>query len=114
MRSAGGTRGSSPAPRPRWEWGGPASRSLSRSSCIAGPTDAGRSGCSASRRASKGPVVYSWGPTGGCLGLHIAALGALFAATGHPIPVDALVLGYLIGYLANVLPVPGGFGVLEA
>ena len=33
---------------------------------------------------------------------------------GHPIPIDALVLGYLIGYLANVLPVPGGFGVLEA
>ena len=49
----------------------------------------------------------------GYLGFDIAVLGALFAATGHPIPVDALVLGYVIGYLPNMLPVPGGFGVLE-
>jgi len=48
------------------------------------------------------------------LGCDIAALGAAFAATGHAIPVDALILGYLIGYLANMLPVPGGFGILEA
>ncbi len=48
------------------------------------------------------------------LGCDIAALGAAFAATGHPIPIDALVLGYVIGYMANMLPVPGGFGVLEA
>ena len=40
-------------------------------------------------------------------------LGATFAATGRPIPVATLVLGYLIGYLANLIPVPGGFGVLE-
>jgi uncharacterized membrane protein YbhN (UPF0104 family) len=49
----------------------------------------------------------------GYLALDIAALGASFAATGHPIPVAPLVLGYLIGYLANLIPVPGGFGVLE-
>ncbi|MFZ0377897.1 MAG: lysylphosphatidylglycerol synthase domain-containing protein [Solirubrobacteraceae bacterium] len=49
----------------------------------------------------------------GYLGLDIAALGASFAATGHAIPVAPLVLGYLIGYLANLVPVPGGFGVLE-
>jgi uncharacterized membrane protein YbhN (UPF0104 family) len=49
----------------------------------------------------------------GYLGFDIAVLGALFAATGHPIPVDGLVLGYVIGYLANMLPIPGGFGVLE-
>jgi uncharacterized membrane protein YbhN (UPF0104 family) len=49
----------------------------------------------------------------GYLGFDIAALGALFAATGDAIPVDTLVLGYVIGYIANVLPVPGGFGVLE-
>jgi uncharacterized membrane protein YbhN (UPF0104 family) len=60
-------------------------------------------------------VAPSWRMLGavGYLGFDIAALGALFAATGHPIPVDALVLGYVIGYLANMLPVPGGFGVLE-
>jgi uncharacterized membrane protein YbhN (UPF0104 family) len=49
----------------------------------------------------------------GYLAFDIAALGATFAATGRPIPVAALVLGYLIGYLANLIPVPGGFGVLE-
>jgi uncharacterized membrane protein YbhN (UPF0104 family) len=49
----------------------------------------------------------------GYLALDIAALGALFAATGHPLPIAPLVLGYLIGYLANLIPVPGGFGVLE-
>jgi uncharacterized membrane protein YbhN (UPF0104 family) len=61
-------------------------------------------------------VAPNWRMLGavGYLGFDIAALGALFAATGHPVPIDALVLGYLIGYLANVLPVPGGFGVLEA
>jgi len=50
----------------------------------------------------------------GYLGFDIAVLGVLFAACGHPIPIDVLVLGYIIGYLANTLPVPGGFGVLEA
>ena len=56
-----------------------------------------------------------WRLTGavGYLLLDIAALGAAFAATGHPLPVAPLVLGYLIGYLANLIPVPGGFGVLE-
>ena len=50
----------------------------------------------------------------GYLGFDIAVLGAALAATGHPIPVDALILGYVLGYLANMLPIPGGFGVLEA
>jgi uncharacterized membrane protein YbhN (UPF0104 family) len=58
----------------------------------------------------------SWRVLGaaGYLGFDIAALGATFAATGHPIPIVTLVLGYIIGYIANMLPVPGGFGVLEA
>jgi uncharacterized membrane protein YbhN (UPF0104 family) len=49
----------------------------------------------------------------GYLGFDIAALGATFAAAGRPIGAAPLVLGYLIGYLANLIPVPGGFGVLE-
>jgi uncharacterized membrane protein YbhN (UPF0104 family) len=49
----------------------------------------------------------------GYLLLDIAALGACFAATGHPLPVAPLALGCLIGYLANLIPIPGGFGVLE-
>ena len=48
------------------------------------------------------------------LACDIAALGTAFAATGHAIPVDVLVLGYVIGYMANMVPVPGGFGALEA
>jgi uncharacterized membrane protein YbhN (UPF0104 family) len=47
------------------------------------------------------------------LGFDIAALGAAFAATGHPLAPAPLTLGYLIGYLANLIPIPGGFGVLE-
>jgi uncharacterized membrane protein YbhN (UPF0104 family) len=50
----------------------------------------------------------------GYLGFDIAALGAAFAATGHSISLPALVAGYLLGYMANMLPIPGGFGVLEA
>ncbi|HET6867320.1 MAG TPA: lysylphosphatidylglycerol synthase domain-containing protein [Solirubrobacteraceae bacterium] len=49
----------------------------------------------------------------GYLGFDIAALAATFAAAGRPIAVAPLVLGYLIGYLANLIPIPGGFGVLE-
>jgi uncharacterized membrane protein YbhN (UPF0104 family) len=47
------------------------------------------------------------------LACDIAALGATFAAAGRSLPVAPLVLGYLIGYLANLIPAPGGFGVLE-
>jgi len=47
------------------------------------------------------------------LGFDIAALGAAFAAAGRPLAVAPLMLGYLIGYLANLIPIPGGFGVLE-
>jgi len=49
----------------------------------------------------------------GYLGFDIAALGAAFAASGRPIAAAPLILGYLIGYLANLIPIPGGFGVLE-
>jgi uncharacterized membrane protein YbhN (UPF0104 family) len=66
-------------------------------------------------RARRSLTAPSWRLLGaaGYLGFDIAALGATFAATGHPLPVAPLVLGYLIGYLANLIPVPGGFGVLE-
>jgi len=47
------------------------------------------------------------------LGCDIAALGAAIAATGRPLGVAPLTLGYLLGYLANLVPIPGGFGVLE-
>jgi uncharacterized membrane protein YbhN (UPF0104 family) len=50
----------------------------------------------------------------GYLGFDIAVLWATFSAVGHVPPVPVLVLGYMIGYLANALPIPGGLGVLDA
>jgi uncharacterized membrane protein YbhN (UPF0104 family) len=50
----------------------------------------------------------------GYLGFDIAVLAAAFAAMGEPVPVVPLVLGYSVGLLANVVPVPGGIGVIDA
>jgi Lysylphosphatidylglycerol synthase TM region len=50
----------------------------------------------------------------GYLGFDIAVLWATLSAVGHVPPVPALVLGYMIGYLANAVPIPGGLGVLDA
>jgi uncharacterized membrane protein YbhN (UPF0104 family) len=57
----------------------------------------------------------SWRALGalGYLGFDIAVLWATLAATGYDAPIATLVLGYIIGYLANLLPVPGSIGVLE-
>jgi uncharacterized protein (TIRG00374 family) len=48
------------------------------------------------------------------MAFDIAALGVGFAAVGQVPPVGTLVLGYLIGQLGNLLPVPGGIGGTEA
>lgn len=50
----------------------------------------------------------------GYLWFDVAALWAVLMAVGHAPPLAALVLGYLVGQLANALPVPGGIGVLDA
>jgi uncharacterized membrane protein YbhN (UPF0104 family) len=57
----------------------------------------------------------SWRTLGavGYLGFDIAVLWATLAATGYHVPIATLLLGYIIGYLANLLPVPGSIGVLE-
>jgi uncharacterized membrane protein YbhN (UPF0104 family) len=52
-----------------------------------------------------GAVAYLW--------CDIAVLWACFEATGHTPPIAVIVLAYQIGYLANVLPIPGNIGVLE-
>jgi uncharacterized membrane protein YbhN (UPF0104 family) len=49
----------------------------------------------------------------GYLAFDIAVLGATLAAVGYAPPLPVLLLGYIVGYLANLLPVPGGVGVLE-
>jgi uncharacterized membrane protein YbhN (UPF0104 family) len=52
-----------------------------------------------------GAIAYLW--------CDIAVLMACFAAAGPVPPVAVVVLAYQIGYLSNVIPVPGGIGVLD-
>jgi uncharacterized membrane protein YbhN (UPF0104 family) len=52
-----------------------------------------------------GAVAYLW--------CDIAMLWVSFRAFGEAPPVGALTLAFLIGYLGNVLPVPGGIGALD-
>ena len=49
----------------------------------------------------------------GYLVFDIGVLFACFAAIGHTPPVAAVVLAYQIAYLSNIIPVPGGIGVLD-
>ncbi|MDQ2894899.1 MAG: flippase-like domain-containing protein [Actinomycetota bacterium] len=70
-------------------------------------------GVPAARRALLHP---SWRLSGaiGYLLFDIAVLWVTLAAVGPAPPVAALVIAYLVGYLANAIPVPGGIGVLDA
>jgi Lysylphosphatidylglycerol synthase TM region len=43
----------------------------------------------------------------------IAVLWVTIHAVGYDVPVAPLLLAYLIGYLANAVPIPGGVGVLD-
>ncbi|HEY2258263.1 MAG TPA: lysylphosphatidylglycerol synthase transmembrane domain-containing protein [Solirubrobacteraceae bacterium] len=52
-----------------------------------------------------GAVAFLW--------CDIAVLAACFAAAGSVPPLATIVLAYQIGYLSNVIPVPGGIGVLD-
>src|SRR5579862_3193332 len=52
-----------------------------------------------------GAIAYLW--------CDIGVLWACFRATGHTPPIAVIVLAYQIGYLANVVPIPGNIGVLE-
>ncbi len=61
------------------------------------------------RSHSFGVIVGSFG----YMGFDIAALGLGFAAVGRVPAFGTLVLGYLIGQLGNLIPVPGGIGGTE-
>jgi uncharacterized membrane protein YbhN (UPF0104 family) len=59
---------------------------------------------------------HSFGIVAGSLGymaFDIAALGFGFAAVGHVPGFGTLVLGYLVGQLGNLVPLPGGVGGTE-
>jgi uncharacterized membrane protein YbhN (UPF0104 family) len=61
-------------------------------------------------------VRPSWRLSGaaGYLLFDIAVLWTTLAAVGPPPPLAPLMVAYLAGYLPNVLPIPGGIGVLDA
>src|SRR5689334_4140077 len=61
------------------------------------------------RHRSFGVIVGSFS----YMAFDIAALGFAFAAVGHVPPLGTLVLGYLIGQLGNLVPLPGGIGGTE-
>ncbi len=61
------------------------------------------------RSHSLGVIVGSFA----YMAFDIAALGCGFAAVGHAPPFGTLVLGYLIGQLGNLVPLPGGVGGTE-
>lgn len=50
----------------------------------------------------------------GFLGFDMAALWAAAAATGHMLGPPALIVAYCIGYLATMIPMPAGLGVLDS
>jgi uncharacterized membrane protein YbhN (UPF0104 family) len=52
-----------------------------------------------------GAIAFLW--------CDIAVLAACFAAAGHAPPLAVIVLAYQIAYLSNVIPIPGGIGVLD-
>lgn len=55
-------------------------------------------------------LIGAWG----YLLFDIAVLWTVLAAVGPAPPVAALAVAYLAGYLPNVLPIPGGIGILDA
>lgn len=52
-----------------------------------------------------GAIAYLW--------CDIAMMWVCFRALGHVPAIAALALAFLIGYLGNVLPIPGGIGALD-
>jgi uncharacterized membrane protein YbhN (UPF0104 family) len=65
--------------------------------------------------AEKTAFTPNWRLLGavGYLLFDIAVLWACLKAVGTDPPLLALIMGYQIGYLANLVPIPGGLGVLE-
>jgi uncharacterized protein (TIRG00374 family) len=49
----------------------------------------------------------------GFMAFDVMVLWVFLRALGHAPDAAPLVLGYLIGYLANMIPVPGGVGALD-
>jgi putative heme transporter len=70
-------------------------------------------GIPSARRALARPGWRLLGGAGYLL-FDIAVLWTTFAATGLRPPLAPLVVAYLVGYLANAIPIPAGIGVPDA
>jgi uncharacterized protein (TIRG00374 family) len=46
-------------------------------------------------------------------GCNIAVLWACFHAFGNPPPLAVIIMGYFVGFLGNLLPLPGGIGGVD-
>jgi uncharacterized membrane protein YbhN (UPF0104 family) len=58
----------------------------------------------------------SWMPIAGSLGYYLfdnAVLWATFKAVGVSVPISVVMMGYLIGQLGGLLPLPGGIGGID-
>jgi uncharacterized membrane protein YbhN (UPF0104 family) len=77
---------------------------------------AARSVAASLRGAWESLVNPDWRMLGGVgfLCLDMAALWAACRATGQPVGVLALAVAYFIGYLATMIPIPAGLGVLDS
>jgi uncharacterized membrane protein YbhN (UPF0104 family) len=63
-------------------------------------------------RAARNPTWRLAGAVG-YLGFDMAVLLCLLRGLGYDANCGSLILGYLIGYLATIIPIPAGIGVLE-
>jgi uncharacterized membrane protein YbhN (UPF0104 family) len=63
-------------------------------------------------RAARNPTWRLAGAIG-YLGFDMAVLLCILRGLGYHANCGALILGYLIGYLATIIPIPAGIGVLE-
>lgn len=69
-------------------------------------------GITMARHAVRRPTWRLLGAAGYLL-FDIGALWAALSALGTSPPVAAIMVAYLVGYLANALPIPGGVGALD-
>ena len=102
-RPAAAPRGLRAAARPR-RAPGPAGGEPARGDLGRHP-DLGRASCARGDPALAGSIAY-WG-------FNIAILWASFKAFGEAPPWAVIVMGYFVGMLANLLPLPGGVGGVD-
>jgi uncharacterized membrane protein YbhN (UPF0104 family) len=67
------------------------------------------------RDTERAAVTPDWRVLGSVVYLiaDIAVLWTCLKSVGVSAPIVPLVIGYQVGYMANILPIPGGVGVLE-